>query len=922
ELQLYEVEKDRKSAHMTHEGTGVAQDIAGVGSFYVGANMEWPHLMEQALRAHLVYELDKEYVVQNGEVVIVDEFTGRLMEGREWSDGLHQAVCAKERVQVKEENQTLATITLQNFFKLYKKLAGMTGTAITEAPEFVKIYNLDVVCVPTHRPVNRMDHEDRIYADGDAKLRAMVEEIHAVSTAGRPVLVGTTSIEKSEALSEMLLRTYGTEHQVLNGRVNDADKEGEIVKLAGLQRPQKKGSKKMVGTVTIATNMAGRGTDIKLGPGVVYEKCKVPDDEELIVMGLNPDPLYPAGVNKCCISCTQYHTDPSCAKCFKPKMDADFPNRGRGDCCENVPCGLHIVGTERHEARRIDNQLRGRSGRQGDPGSSRFFLSIRDELLAIFAGEWTLKILSFLGLQGDVAIENKRVSKGIERAQKKVEERNFETRKSLLEYDEVMDHQRHRFYADRQKVLEGRELDDLVLGMIEESTDEAIADYLAGDYRQRCIAEWAGKNIQLPVRPDQIRHSDPDGLEDLMGALKSRAKDEAVGTIAITLGEYMDDDIPQKQWDLRGLSSWAMSRFGVNLSQNQLRKMSPEEVEEQLNEGAAVRIDELDLTSLAVYLEIDFPIRSIAVWVWEKFGIRLTGDDLGGAGASHKDVRDVILSRVSDLYRRREIEYPIEYAIEMTVGRTGADNVYAIGQLVEWANHKYQADLKSEDMQGLQTPEISARLLELSTAWSDDKKLDKCIRDGVGSSPNASAAIDFAMSRFDTELDESDFNGDISGRLRDVGRKFLRREMTELERYVLLQIYDQSWKDHLLNMDHLKGGVGLRAFAEQDPRVVYKREGAKQFQEMLASVQDKVTDMIFKVSLSAGEEQVSNVYDISSTVHEQLSGYDHLTEGVDPQAAQSQARPQTIIRDIPKVGRNDPCPCGSGKKYKKCCGAN
>jgi len=462
ELQLYEVEKDRKSAHMTHEGTRIAQEIAGVGSFYVGANMEWPHLMEQSLRSHLVYERDKEYVVQQGEVIIVDEFTGRLMEGREWSDGLHQAVCAKERVQVKEENQTLATITLQNFFKLYKKLAGMTGTAITEAPEFVKIYGLDVVCVPTHRPINRMDHDDRIYADEAAKLRALVEEIHTVSMTGRPILVGTTSIEKSEQLSEMLTHTYGTEHQVLNGRVNDADREGEIVKLAGLQRPLKKGSKKMVGTVTIATNMAGRGTDIKLAPGVVYEKCRVPSDDDLRSMGLEPDPLYPAGVNKCCINCGQYSADPSCAKCFKPKQDSAFPLRGRSDCRENVPCGLHIVGTERHEARRIDNQLRGRAGRQGDPGSSRFFLSIRDELLAIFAGEWTLKILSFLGLQGDVAIENKRVSNGIARAQKKVEERNFETRKSLLEYDEVMDHQRHRFYSDRQKVLEGRDLEDLV----------------------------------------------------------------------------------------------------------------------------------------------------------------------------------------------------------------------------------------------------------------------------------------------------------------------------------------------------------------------------------------------------------------------------------------------------------------------------
>jgi preprotein translocase subunit SecA len=920
ELQLYEIEKDRKSAHMTHEGTGVAQDIAGVGSFYVGANMEWPHLMEQALRAHLVYDRDKDYVVQNGEVIIVDEFTGRLMEGREWSDGLHQAVCAKERVQVKEENQTLATITLQNFFKLYKKLAGMTGTAITEAPEFVKIYGLDVVCVPTHRPINRMDHEDRIYADEEAKLRAMVEEIHDVSLAGRPILVGTTSIEKSERLSEMLLRTYGTDHQVLNGRVNDADKESEIVKNAGLQQPLKKGSKQMVGTVTIATNMAGRGTDIKLGEGVVFAKCKVPSDEEVKAMGLEPDPLYPAGVSKCCINCAQYAADSTCKKCFKPKLDSAFPARGRDECRLKVPCGLHIVGTERHEARRIDNQLRGRAGRQGDPGSSRFFLSIRDELLAIFAGEWTLKILGFLGLQGDVAIENKRVSKGIERAQKKVEERNFETRKSLLEYDEVMDYQRHRFYSDRQKVLEGRELEDLVAQMIEEATDGAIEDYLDGDYRKRCIAEWAQKNLQVPVRPDQIKSYGPDGLDDLVKMLNGRAKDEAAGTIAITLGEYMDDDIPQKQWDLRGLSSWAMSRFGVSISQNQLGKMSPEEVDLQLNEAAAIRIDELDLSGVSTYLDVDYPIRSIAAWVLGKFGIELSGDDLGGSHASHKDVREVILAKVADLYDNREIEYPAEYAIEMTVGRSGPDNVYALGQLVEWANHKYDAALTPEELQGLKTSEIYDRLVAFSKDWAGDQRLDECIRTALGSAPDAAAAIEFAKARFDTELNEGDFNGDIPGFLRGVGRKFLRREMTELERYVLLQIYDQAWKDHLLSMDHLKGGVGLRSFAEQDPRVVYKREGARQFREMLAGVRDKVTDMIFKVTLSA-EEQVSNVYDISDTVHEQLSGYDHLTQGMDPQAAQSQpARPVTITRNVPKVGRNDPCPCGSGKKYKKCCG--
>ncbi|NLW86067.1 MAG: preprotein translocase subunit SecA, partial [Planctomycetes bacterium] len=443
----YEVEMDKKSVHMTHEGVAAAQEIAGVGSFYVGANMEWPHLMEQALRAHLVFEKDKDYVVQDGKVVIVDEFTGRLLEGREWSDGLHQAADAKERVPIKDENQTMATITYQNFFKLYKRLAGMTGTAMTEAGEFLKIYKLDVVSVPTHRPVNRIDHNDRIFGEVEAKFSAIAEEVNTYSKMGRPVLVGTTSIEKSEKLSDMLVRRFGIEHQVLNARPENATREAQIVLHAGQRRALKKDSDQMVGTVTIATNMAGRGVDIKLGEGVVWHNCRVPSAEKLAELGVQPEALFPSGSNKCCIFCPQYDPATNCAHCFKPKLDPDFPARGRSKCREVVPCGLHIVGTERHEARRIDNQLRGRSGRQGDPGSSRFFLSLRDDLMAIFAGEWTLKVLGWLGLQGDMAIEDRRVSKGVERAQRKVEERNFEIRKNLLEYDEVMDFQRRAFYG-------------------------------------------------------------------------------------------------------------------------------------------------------------------------------------------------------------------------------------------------------------------------------------------------------------------------------------------------------------------------------------------------------------------------------------------------------------------------------------------
>ncbi len=919
EVKHYEIEIDRKSVHMTHEGVGVAQDTAGVGSFYVGANMDWPHLMEQALRAHLVFEKDKEYVVQDGQIIIVDEFTGRLMHGRQWSDGLHQAVEAKENVQVKEETQTIATITLQNFFKLYKKLAGMTGTAMTEAEEFHKIYGLDVAAVPTHRPVNRIDHNDRIYGEIAAKYDAIVEEIHDVAMRGRPVLVGTTSIEKSETISNMLTRKYGVEHRVLNGRVRDANLEGEIVKVAGQQHPLKQGSKQMIGNVTIATNMAGRGTDIKLAPEVVWHNCCVPAPSEHGEIGVEVEELFPPGVNKCCIHCEQYDAATNCAHCFKPKIDSDFPNRGRNECPLDVPCGLHIVGTERHEARRIDNQLRGRAGRQGDPGSSRFFLSLRDDLMATFAGEWTLKVLGWLGLQGDMAIEDKRISKGIERAQRKVEERNFEIRKNLLEYDEVMDIQRKAFYSQRQQILTGRELEGLVMQMLDASVDEAVSHYLDGSYSRRCIAEWARKNLQIQIEDSQVRAETADDLPSLEENLRKRAKDETTSTISMTLGEYMGEDIDQRDWDMRGLSSWAMSRFGVNLSQNQLRKMTPQEVELALSEAACKRIDNLNLTDLARYLSEDFSPTALAEWVEGKFEIHVDPAELEG---EPDEVHHRLMDKVQAAYQRREIEYPVEYALDVTVEQAGTDNVYALANLVDWAKRKYDADLAVEQLQGLAISEIRAKLIELSEQWTTGGLLEKAIHDKLGSDGSAEDAIAFARERFDTQLQPEQLDGNVADVLATAGRKFLRREMTELERFVLLQIFDSSWKDHLLAMDHLRSGVGLRSYAEQDPRVVFKREGARQFQEMLAGAREKVTDMIFKVRLTS-EAEARSVNQVSNMVHEQLSAYDQVASDM---AAQQQAQAgdvqkiKTITRGVPRVGRNDPCSCGSGKKYKKCCG--
>src|SRR5438477_12167651 len=509
-VQYYEVELDRKSVHLTHEGIAAAQEAAGVGSFYVGNNMEWPHLMEQSLRAHVAYERDKDYVVERGtssratgelEVVIVDEYTGRKMVGRQWSDGLHQAVEAKERVPIKTETQTLATITLQNFFNLYKDLAGMTGTAMTEAEEFTKIYDLEVVTIPTNRPCIRNDHEDRVYRTAREKWESILEEIKETSDKGRPVLVGTTSVEKSEMLSNMLKRKYGVEHEVLNAKQHE--REAQIVAKAGHQHQNVHGE--TVGNVTIATTRAGRGTDIKLTP--------------------------------------------------------DTTKAG----------GLHVIGTERHTARRIDNQLRGRGGRQGDPGSSRFYVSLEDELMQMFAGEWTIKVLGWLGMEEGMAIEDKRISKGILRAQKKVEERNFLARKNLLEYDEVMDYQRTQFYGMRQKVLEGRDVDHVIWQMVSEAIRDAVDKYITQDFVAANVAEWARVNFDVALDAEDYRgyrHYD-----DIEPFIKEQARAEATTNITATLGEFMGEDSDDPaNWDTKNMASWMMSRFQVNLSQAQIRR--------------------------------------------------------------------------------------------------------------------------------------------------------------------------------------------------------------------------------------------------------------------------------------------------------------------------------------------------------------
>ncbi|MGD2174559.1 MAG: preprotein translocase subunit SecA [Candidatus Brocadiaceae bacterium] len=604
----YIVKEKEQACHLTDEGEARVERMLGVDSIRTEETMEWPHFLETALRAHEFYERDTEYIVKEGEVVIVDEFTGRLMEGRVWGDGLHQAVTVKEGLKLREETQTQATITYQNFFRLYNKLAGMTGTAMTEGAEFHKIYGLTVVAIPTNLPLIRKEHPDVVYGTRKEKWRAVVDEIEDEHEEGRPVLVGTTSIEKSETVSTMLARR-GIEHEVLNARPEHAAREAEIVAKAG-----------QAGNVTLATNMAGRGVDIVLGPGV--------------------------------------------------------PSMG----------GLHIVGTERHEARRVDNQLRGRAGRQGDPGSSRFFVSFEDDLMRIFAPESMRSWLQKVGMEDGMAIESKMVTRWIEKAQKRVEDYNFDVRKNVLEYDEVMDEQRKSVYSWRQKFVEGRDVEDELLALVEDAV--------------------------------------LDGVDT-----------------------YVNPKLSPEEWDFGGLEEWFERKFG-----------RPAEIPE---------------------------------------------DCRGVSG----DLEDYLVQRAREIFG------------------------------------------------------------------------EKCERVG-------------------------------------------REGLLDFGRYLALRTIDMKWKDHLYAMDALKSGIGLRGYAQVDPKLEYKSEGGAMFEQMLMNIADEVTDLLFRVEVEerTGRE-VSGIWQISEMRHDEFNvdQYARQQEEI-ADSAGGGGRPAEPIRVEQKVGRNDPCPCGSGKKYKHCCG--
>jgi preprotein translocase subunit SecA len=497
-----------------------------------------------------------------------------------------------------------------------------------------------------------------------------------------------------------------------------------------------------------------------------------------------------------------------------------------------------------------------------------------------------------------------------------VEEKNYEVRKSLLEYDEVMDYQRKIFYGRRRKILGGKGLKNIIEEMIEATIEENCEAILNEEYPLKCIVEWARSTFGVDIKPSDIEGIKAEEIEKI---IKRQAKDEAESNVSISLGEYLEDYGDPRSWDVAGLCKWAMSAFRVSLSPNKVKEQEPEEIEEQLVSAAAEQIDKKDCSALTDFLREDFSQRRFSEWARSKFDIRLDLDEL--AELSVPEIRERLVEETSAKYRRREIEYPVEFAMNMVYSPHGA-NVYAFEALAEWANRKYNAGFSVERIQNSKPKLLHKQLLELSESFNNgelERELDSKI-----SSLEAGRLADWANERFGTSLTEEELGEEEERRekLSEVGKEFLRSELSDLERYVLIQVYDSAWKDHLYTMDHLKDSIWMRSMAEKDPKVEYKREGHRMFQEMLATIEDRVTDIIFKVRLEAGA-QARSVWNVSQTAHDEVGQFAMAEQQrAAAQAPQGEVKVKQIKLEGPKVGRNDPCPCGSGKKYKKCCGKN
>jgi preprotein translocase subunit SecA len=753
----YTVDEKAHSSMLTDSGVDRVERKLNVGNLYNPENIAWLHHVTQALRAHTLYKRDVNYLIEDGEVVIVDEFTGRKMPGRRWSDGLHQAVEAKEGVEIQEENQTLATISYQNYFRLYKKLGGMTGTADTEAEEFQKIYKLDVVVIPTNKPMIRKDHHDLVYKNERGKFRAVLAEIEDCHQRGQPVLVGTVSVEKSEVVAS-LLRKKGIPHSVLNAKQHE--REAHVVAQAGRK-----------GAVTISTNMAGRGTDIILGGNAEFMARAEVDPEAAGQPGAEVD------AEKFAVAFAK----------FKPQCDAE-----RQEVL--TAGGLHILGTERHESRRIDNQLRGRAGRQGDPGSSRFFLSLEDDLMRIFGAERITGLMERLGMEEDVPIEHTLINRSIERAQKQVEGQNFDIRKSLLEYDDVMNQQRKTIYALRRQVLEGR-----YAPMLSE------AEVKAG--KQPEVAQSSGKHTV-------------DSLTKVVRPILARMLD------ALTQAP------PEPQ-------------PGADPAQP----------------PAAVPLDPVKFRSA----------------IYRQFGAYLdVGDVLDNRTATLDRLADEV-AKLLVQQRERILDLSEEVLAELLDG-TCPEGTHA----EDWDLDALRVGMKERFAF---EPTINSKgMMErdklVEAMWQEVEKV-------------------------------------IDAREEELGLPFF----LYFSRHFMLEEIDQRWIEHLRNMEALREGIHLRGYGQKDPKQEYKKEGFVIFGVMMVNISRNVCEKLFHIQVRREETETAakNLAEAKKKPRQTIES----GGGSAAQSAQASApvEAQPIRRAEPKVGRNDPCPCGSGKKYKKCHGA-
>ena len=913
----FELKEKEHTCHLTEAGVRYAEELAGVESFYTPGNMEWPHLIDNSLRAHHLYKRDVNYIVRNGEVIIIDDHTGRMMEGRQWSDGLHQAVEAKEGVKIKEETQTLATVTLQNFFKLYKKLSGMTGTAMTEAAEFVKIYNLDVVSVPTNRPLKRINYPDAIYRTEREKWHAVVDEIKEVHQTQRPVLVGTVSIENSEKLSHMLTRN-GIKHQVLNAKFHES--EAEIIAQAG-----------RIAEVTIATNMAGRGTDIILGGNPEYlawDELKLKYESRLDVPKVEWDEL---------------------TRKIAQREGMDEEGKKVAELG-----GLHVIGTERHESRRIDLQLRGRAGRQGDNGSSRFFISLEDDLMRKFGGEWVKNMLAAMGMQEGERIESPMVTRQIEGSQKKVEEKHFEQRKNLLEYDEVMDEQRKRVYSYRQGVLEGADCRQLIMQMIDKQLSRWAEHFLNPNYRWETIVEWARQQCELELEVRDVKGMEAENLVEFLQSAADRQAD-------LQIQEKLEENLPRDVEDDRdrnwqAMSMWLNRRFGLNTNDRELRKIDLDEMHQTLYARASEALKRFDYSPAEVFMRDDWGRQSLSNWVKQQYGLEISPTKF--EGQNPEDVAALIKEQIVELYRQKELEFPVSVGLSHFMPEDSRGGYNREG-LANWASSRFELTITPEQYEGRSRADIVRSLMEISRDFFDkgkciaelDQRLDKACApvpvnghdagatsttvipglystDPVTNPEAAAELIEWSNREFQADNDPEAFKKSnrrtLGNAVRLAYERRYRSPLYQAERSVILDTLDTAWKDHLYFMDHLRSGIGLVGYAQKDPKTEYRREGMAAFEQMWDRVGAQVTGTIFRIAVEIPETS-SNVWQITSTEHAApvddipddhpaLAG-SGMQPGQDPQ-------PIEPIRNYgDRVGRNDPCPCGSGKKYKKCHGA-